>query len=295
VSNVKKVSYQAGFGTAMPENPASFLGSWEATPWQVATAYTIFPNDGVRYRPFLISEIRDKSNNVLYSTPALSYQAANTGSAWSVSKILKEVATTGTAASMKRLGFDKEAGGKTGTTNDFKDAWFAGYTSSLTCAVWVGFDTPKKTFQGGYGSALSLPIWVDIMKTADRLGYKAGDLHSEIDLVTVDLCRLSGKRATSGCHSANTAYNDKIPLANAPKPGDLCPIHPAKAQAVDEDHLPPHSLPHNDSNPPRALPINPGNSSPSNQPLRAEPVDENTPPRARPVEDAPPPRARPVQ
>ncbi len=288
VSKVKEVSKNAGFGTAMPETPSSFLGSWEASPWEVATAYTIFPNDGVRYRPFVISEIRDKSNNVLYATPPLPYQAANTGSAWSVSKILKEVATTGTAASIKRLGFDKPAAGKTGTTNDFKDAWFTGYTSSLTCAVWVGFDTPKKTISGGYGSTLSLPVWVDIMKTADRLGYKAGDLHTNIQLVAVDLCRLSGKRATAGCHSAGTNYVDQIPADTAPALGDLCPIHPARAQAVDENNLP-----QNPTEPPRALPYDPPSPAPSNQPLRAQPVNEDAP-RATPVDDTPP-RAKPVE
>lgn len=289
MKKVKDVSRTAGFGTAMPETPSSFLGSWGASPWEVATSYTIFPNDGVRYRPFIISEIRDKSNNVLYSTPPLPYQAASTGSAWSVSKILKEVATTGTAASMKRLGFDKEAGGKTGTTNDFKDAWFAGYTSSLTCAVWVGFDTPKKTINGGYGSTLSLPVWVDVMKTADRLGYKAGNLHTNIKLVTVDLCRSSGKRSTAGCHSEGTAYADQVPADTAPEVGDLCPIHPARAQAVDENNLPPSPSNQDSTNPPRALPLN---QSPSDQPLRAQPVDEG-PPRATPIDEAPP-RAQPV-
>ena len=174
IPKVKEVAAMAGFHHPMPENPSSFLGSWEASPWEVATAYTIFPNDGVRYRPYLISEIKDRDGNILYSTLPLSYQAASSGSAWSVSRILNEVATSGTAASVKRLGFDKPCGGKTGTTNDFKDAWFAGYTSTLTCAVWVGFDTPQKTIHGGFGSVLSLPVWVDIMKTADRLGYKAG-------------------------------------------------------------------------------------------------------------------------
>jgi penicillin-binding protein 1A len=284
VAKVKDVSFKAGFGKAMPENPSSFLGSWEATPWEVATAYTIFPNDGVRYRPFIISEIRDKSNNILYSTPPLPYQAANTGSAWTVSKILKEVATTGTAASIKRLGFEEEAGGKTGTTNDFKDAWFAGYTSALTCSVWVGFDTPKKTISGGYGSVLSLPIWVDIMKTADRLGYNAGELHSNINLITVDLCRLSGKRATSGCYFSNTAYSDQVPADANLASKDLCPIHPAKAEVVDEDNLPQINNHSGASNPLRALPYESTAPASSDQPPRALPVDDNPPPRAQPVE-----------
>ena len=267
IPKVKEVTRMAGFTTPMPDSPASFLGTWGASPWEIASAYTIFPNEGVRFRPYLISEIKDRQGNVLYSTAQISYQAAKAGSAWSVSRILKEVATSGTAASVKRLGFDKPCGGKTGTTNDFKDAWFSGFSSNLTCTVWVGFDTPKKTIQGGYGATLSLPVWVDIMKTADRLGYKAGELNTKVKTVEVELCRLSGKRATPGCRDANTAYSDKIPADIALPENDLCPIHPAKAQAVDESAL----------------------AAPDPAPLKAQPVIEEPAipravPRAIPVE-----------
>jgi penicillin-binding protein 1A len=273
IPRVREVAAMAGFSTPMPENPSSFLGSWEASPWEVATAYTIFPNDGVRYRPYLISEIKDRDGNVLYSTLPLSYQAASGGSAWSVSRILTEVATRGTAASVRRLGFEKPCGGKTGTTNDFKDAWFTGFTSSLTCTVWVGFDTPQKTIHGGFGSVLSLPVWVDIMKTADRLGYKAGKLHTKVNLVTMELCRLSGKRATAGCREAGTTHTDQIPADIALPETDFCPIHPARAQAVIIE-----SPPTTPATPPRALPV----EKPA-APLRAQPVPE-PPPRALPVE-----------
>jgi membrane peptidoglycan carboxypeptidase len=254
IPRVKEVARMAGFTTPMPAQPSSFLGSWEASPWEVATAYSMFPNDGIRYRPYLISEIKDREGNILYTTPQLSYPAAKAGSAWSVSKILHEVATRGTAASVTRLGFEKPCGGKTGTTNDFKDAWFSGYTSNLTCTVWVGFDSPKRTIHGGYGSTLSLPIWVDIMKTADRLGYKAGQLNSKANLVNIDLCKLSGKRSTPGCHSAGTAYQDEVPADIALAPNDLCPIHPARAQLVEETPAPLRATPVEDA-PPKAIPV----------------------------------------
>ncbi len=256
IEKVKHVANQAGFTADIPENPTSYLGSWGALPWEVASAYTIFPNDGARYRPYLISQIKDREGNVLFSTLPLSYQAAKSGSAWSVSRILTEVATRGTAASVKRLGFDKPCAGKTGTTNDFKDAWFAGYTSQLSCAVWVGFDTPKKTIHGGYGSVLSLPVWVEIMKTADRLGYKAGQLHSKVNLVDMEICRLSGKRATSGCRSAGTNSGDSVPADIALPENDFCPIHPARAMVVDltASDTPPKALPVEDT-PLRAIPV----------------------------------------
>lgn len=274
IPKVKEVARMAGFRTAMPESPVSFLGSWDASPWEVATAYTIFPNDGTRFRPYLISQIKDRDGNILWppkdSSLMLSYQAAKSGSAWSVSRILNEVATRGTAAAVTRLGFDKPCGGKTGTTNDFMDAWFTGYTSTLTCTVWVGFDTPKKTIDGGYGATLALPVWVDIMKTADRLGYKAGKLNSKVNLVDMELCSLSGKRVTAGCREAGTAYIDHVPADIALPAEDLCPIHPAKALPVDESTL---------TAVPRAIP--------QATPLRAIPVDEENediPLRAIPVE-----------
>jgi penicillin-binding protein 1A len=268
IPRVKEVSRMSGFTTPMPENPASFLGSWEASPWEVATAYTIFPNNGIRYRPFLISEIKDRDGNILYSTPQLPYPAAKDGSAWSISRILTEVTTSGTASSVTRLGFDKPCGGKTGTTNEFKDAWFSGYTSTLTCTVWVGFDIPKKTLQGGYGAALSLPVWVDIMKTADRLGYKAGQLNSKVKLADMELCRLSGKRATAGCREAGTAHHDQVPIDTALPENDLCPLHPARAQAVDESTLTAPSSPTQETSVPRAIPV-----EDTDIPLRAIPVE----------------------
>jgi len=265
LDNVKDAARSAGFTNNIEDSPVSFLGSWGATPWEVASAYTIFPNDGVRCRPYVISEIKDRNGNILYPTQILPYPAAKAGSAWSVSRILREVTTSGTAAAVKRLGFDKPCGGKTGTTNDFKDAWFAGYTSNLTCAVWVGFDTPKKTFQGGYGATLSLPVWVEVMKTADRLGYKAGELNSKVNLVEMELCLHSGKRATAGCREAGTTHMDKVPADIALPANDLCPIHPAKALAVDESTL---AEPPPEQRPMRAIPV-----EESKKPLRAIPVE----------------------
>jgi penicillin-binding protein 1A len=270
---VARTALMAGFDTPMPQNPTSFLGSWDAATWEVATAYTIFPNEGVRYRPFLIAQIKDREGNILHSTLPLPYQAASTRSARAVSGILHEVTTRGTAASVRRLGFDKPCGGKTGTTNDFKDAWFAGYTSNLSCAVWVGFDKPKTTIHRGFGSVLSLPVWVDIMKTADRLGYKAGKLHPEGNFLNLDLCRLSGKRATAGCRAEGTHVIEAVPADTAPGDTDFCPIHPARAVAVDPGSPDPGPAP-------KARPVI-GEDPP--KALRAEPV-EARPPRALPVD-----------
>lgn len=248
IDEVADVALSAGFETPVPKMPTSYLGAWEASTYEVASAYTVFPNSGRRFPPRIIDEIRDRKGNVLYKNERISYEATSPGSSWTVSNILREVTTRGTAASVKSLGFNKPCGGKTGTTNDYKDAWFAGYTSSVTCAVWVGLDTPKKIIDRGYGSTLALPVWVEVMKTADKLGYKAEGLKSQLSFVECRICRASGKRATAGCEAASEGYTDNVPIDLVPAENDLCPVHPARALAVDDE--------------------------PSSRPLRAEPVDE---------------------
>ncbi|QJE97718.1 transglycosylase domain-containing protein [Luteolibacter luteus] len=270
IDKVADTALSVGFETPMPKLPTSYLGAWEATTYEVASAYTIFPNGGRRYPQRIIDEIRDRKGNVLYKNDKISYEATRSGSAWTVSNILREVTERGTAASIKSLGFNKPCGGKTGTTNDYKDAWFAGYTSSITCAVWVGLDTPKKTIDRGYGSTLALPVWADIMKTADKLGYKAEGLKSQLSFVECRLCRESGKRATAGCENASEAYTDNVPADLAPADNDLCPIHPAKALAVDE------STAHHDDEPLRAQAVSEDEviMEEEEAPLKAIPVEE---------------------
>ena len=90
-----------------------------------------------------------------------------------MTSILTQVLDHGTAASARTLGFNKPAAGKTGTTNEFRDAWFIGYTQSLTCGVWVGLDKPATIISKGYGSALALPIWAEFVNSASTKKYPA--------------------------------------------------------------------------------------------------------------------------
>ena len=179
MSEVIEVARLAGFNAdAIEPYPASYLGTWGATVQDVASAYSIFPNGGRRFRPYYVQSIEDRDGNFLWKSGPLYYEAAEAPAAGDVSNALEQVNRTGTGRAIRsRYGFNKPSGGKTGTTNDYHDAWYAGYTSNLSCAVWVGLDSPKKIIQGGEGARLALPIWVDIMQTADRLpGYKNGPI-----------------------------------------------------------------------------------------------------------------------
>lgn len=169
--NVSETLRKAGFRHYKIDDGSAFLGTGTATPWEVASAYSIFANGGTRFRPYLIEKITDLKGNILYETPQLVHTAAKREPAWKVSAGLKAAVETGTGRKLRTTyGFRSPCGGKTGTSNDVKDAWFAGYTSELSCAVWVGFDTPKEIIKNGSGTSLALPIWAHIMKSAEQLG-----------------------------------------------------------------------------------------------------------------------------
>lgn len=179
LDQVIAVARSAGFDVDKIDRvPSSYLGSWGATPEMVASAYTIFPNGGTRYRPYYIQSIKDRDGNVLFENGPIAYRATEAAPAWEVSRILEEVNQKGTGRAVRSTyGFRKPSGGKTGTTNGPNDAWYAGYTSAMTCAVWVGMDRDEVIIKNGSGSSLALPIWADIMKAADRLpGYQNGPI-----------------------------------------------------------------------------------------------------------------------
>ena len=156
--------------------------------------------------------------------------AADPGATWCISNTLQQVVDRGTASRIRSLGYKAPCAGKTGTTDDYKDAWFAGYTDTLTCAVWVGLDRPRKIINRGYGSTLAAPIWTDVMRTAGQLGYPTPKFQ-RAELMPAQLCRWSAKRATQGCEYHQASYMDYIPSDMLPAENDFCTIHPLKAVA----------------------------------------------------------------
>lgn len=250
LKNVNQTAQDVGFIQGIPPNPSSYLGSWEATPWQVASAYTVFPNNGDWYRPYLIQEIRNAKGDRVYpgkgDSGKLVVRAADPGATWCVSHTLQQVIERGTGRRTRSLGYQSPCAGKTGTTDDYKDAWFAGYTGTLTCAVWVGMDKPQKIIHRGYGSTLAAPIWVDVMKTAGRLGY-ATPKFKPLPLRSAALCRWSARRATRGCAAHQSVYTAQVPADMLPAPNDFCTIHPLRAVAPERSggrrRPPPRAIP----------------------------------------------------
>jgi len=178
VNNVQKVANAVGL-EEMPALPVAYMGTFGATLKDVATAYSIFPNRGIRHQSYIIERIDSAEGEVLYRAGHLSLTALEDGVCSSMNHVLQKVFERGTAASAKALGWNKTAAGKTGTTNDYHDAWFVGYTSTLTCGVWVGLDKPATIVPRGYGATLALPIWVDIMGKASTQRYPADDFRAQ--------------------------------------------------------------------------------------------------------------------
>jgi penicillin-binding protein 1A len=148
------------------------LGAGSTTPMQMATAYSVFANGGYRVNPFLINKITDQKGTIIVETkpPVLneSMRVIDARNAFVMNSLLQEVTSVGTAASAKRALGRADIFGKTGTTNDAIDAWFAGFHPTLTAVVWMGYDNPRPlgSSNAETGGGLSLPIWINFMQQA---------------------------------------------------------------------------------------------------------------------------------
>lgn len=234
LDHVINTALMAGFPrTARKPGPTIFLGTWEASPLEVASAYTVFANGGVRPSPYIILSITDAEGHVLWRNPAAERRVLTQRSANAVSAILQQITKPGgTAGSMQRLGFTAPCGGKTGTTNGYKNAWFCGFTSDLTAAVWVGFDRPVTIADKAYGGTLALPLWVGAMQRAADRGYAMKDIRTApagARRQGMRLCRESGMVAHSGCEYHGAAYIET--MADFSKPRALCSKHSPHSSA----------------------------------------------------------------
>src|SRR5437667_3685325 len=203
IDDVQKIATTVGLGTNIPHGPAIFIGSFETNRKDLTAGYTVFPNAGVRKQAYIIERIDDQDHNPIYRAAHVAIPALDSSAAWMTSQVMEDVLTKGTAASARSLGFKLPAAGKTGTTNDYKDAWFVGYTSTLTCGVWVGFDQPTTIVAHGYGAALSLPGWTQVMNKASR-HYPADPLQPTMPIQRATVCSISNQLATTGCMAAGT-------------------------------------------------------------------------------------------
>jgi penicillin-binding protein 1A len=215
---VLRLASDAGL-PGLPDVPSLSLGTGLVTPIDLTAAYTIFPGGGQVARPRGIISVFDANGNQVLDRPIQRERVVSEETAFQMVSLLRDVIDRGTGSSARALGVRGAVGGKTGTTDDYRDAWFVGFSSSIVAGVWVGFDQPAPIGRDAYGARIALPIWADFMKrTASLLpaaGFPVPDtVHG------VELCSVSYLRPVEGC-PVYTEYfkeNDSVPSA-------LCPIH----------------------------------------------------------------------
>ena len=170
IERVRENILAAGIGSDVPKYPSIFLGSFSGSLRALTVAYAALANDGVAPSPHLLDRVEDPQGRVLYRYKGSVQRILPSNVARLTAGVLREAMTRGTGQIAAAFGYRGEAAGKTGTTNDYKDAWFIGFDRETTCGVWVGFDQPKRIVDRGYGATLALPIWVKIMNAANAEG-----------------------------------------------------------------------------------------------------------------------------
>jgi len=163
IDRVRDCIIAAGISADVPRSPVMFLGSFSGTLRSLTEAYAAIANEGIAPSPHLLDHVEDASGRVLYRYRGSTRRILPAGAARTTTAVLREAMVRGTGAVAKAFGYKGKAAGKTGTTNDYRDAWFVGFDARTTCGVWVGFDQPKQIVDRGYGATLALPIWVKIM------------------------------------------------------------------------------------------------------------------------------------
>jgi penicillin-binding protein 1A len=163
LDRVRECIMAAGISSDVPRSPTMFLGSFSGTLRSLTAAYAALANEGISPTPHILDRVEDNGGRVLYRYKGSTQRILPTAAARTTAAVLRETMVRGTGAVAKAFGYRGKAAGKTGTTNDYRDAWFIGFDARTTCGVWVGFDQPKQIVDRGYGATLALPIWVKIM------------------------------------------------------------------------------------------------------------------------------------
>ena len=183
---VNEYARRLGLESALPPYLAVALGAAEATLTEMTSAYSAFPNQGVRMRPYPILKVSDREGNVLEENRPEPKEAIRADTAFVMTNLLRGVVQRGTAAKAAALNWP--VGGKTGTTDDYTDAWFIGFDPDITVGVWIGLDQKKPIGHNQTGAEAALPIWIDVMKAwiGDRKEPPAFDPPGNIVFVSVD-------------------------------------------------------------------------------------------------------------
>jgi len=217
ISSIMDVARRAGIESPLREDLSLALGTSEVSLLELTGAYATLANRGVRCPPYSLESIIGGDGNILESHPTQPQQAFAPGPVFLLTQMLEAVLDAGTGKAARMMGFDAPAAGKTGTSENFQDAWFVGYETNLTAGVWVGYDRPKSL--GRSADGIALPIWTAFMKRAVALD-PPQKFEEPPGLIWKTIDTDSGLLARSGCpHRRKAAF-----LAGT-EPAQDCPLH----------------------------------------------------------------------
>ena len=285
----KAVGYAEKLNVGTPPSvPSLALGASDVTLISLTAAYAAFADGGIVRDPVLVRRVEDADGVVLYRDAGKAHRAVSETTAFLMASMLADVVNAGTGYRARQTGFTLPAAGKTGTTNDFVDAWFVGFTPHVVTGVWIGFDQPSTIVPNGYAGELAVPLWAGFMRTATK-GDKPDWFDRPANVVALNVCRVSGKLPNGGCGSVDVVGRDGSIetrslvyteyFAKGTQPTSVCPLHPSpsfmdrlagvfgkgadKPIAADEAGLPP-----------------PGISTAGALPVPAQPVAQPEAPKA---------------
>ena len=186
IKTVIDYAHRFGVTANIPAYLPVALGSAEITPLEQTSAFSVFPNDGVRVAPRYITKVTDYEGRILEEDFSDIKDAVSSRTARIMTSMLREVVLHGTAVAAAKMPYP--LAGKTGTTNDFTDAWFVGFSPSLTCGVWIGYDEKRSLGEKETGARAALPIWMQFMKVA-LAGKEPGEFQTVPDLGSPSVAR----------------------------------------------------------------------------------------------------------
>ena len=219
-TSVVDMARRFGITTPILPVPAIHLGAADVYPIEMVSAYTVFANLGSRVAPSAIVRVTDQSGAVLWEPRPFVESVLSREEAWIMNDMLRDVVRRGTAygAVVANGGFRHPAGGKTGTTNEYSDVWFIGYTADIVAGVWIGFDRPKRIMDNAQGGRLAAPAWTAFMNDVYRRKPAPPEWPRPASLIAVEIDAPSGQRRGL-CSASNATTEWFIP---GTEPVDLC-------------------------------------------------------------------------
>ncbi len=209
-----------GITKRLPPYYSLALGSVEVTLMELTTALNTLANSGLRVRPILVQKVTDARGMVLEESRPDAVRVLQPTTAYVVTSMLQSVVDEGTATAIRRVGYTGPAAGKTGTTDDYTDNWFVGFTPELACGIWVGYDQRRPVFKGATGGVVCAPMWGEFMKAAKPDSATIDSFPVPDRILSLPVCELSGKLATPTCPRVRYEV-----FVLGTEPRRSCPLH----------------------------------------------------------------------